>query len=656
MSEFRKLFSNAKVGSMETKNRLFMGEIGGSGNEEGHYTEECIEFYAERAKGGPGLIMCGGGCPDISGKVSKNIPMLDDDKYIPRLKEMSRRIREPAPEMKLGIQLFHVGRQMHVDSKGAVPGVEPVAPSPIEYKFGTTPHKLTTEEVEYQVNQFVEAARRVKEGGFDCVGLHGAHGYLISQFISPYTNKRNDKYGGSIENRARFACDIIEGIKEKCGEDFPVLIKINSEDYVDSEPQINLEHTLSVAPLLEEAGVDEIHVSSGTHESVIPCATAPYMTPQGTYLDDAAEVREVVDIPVGGIHRIKDPKLAEEALEEGKVDLVWMTRALIADPELPNKTREGRLDEIRTCIGCGTCIDRAWQDWLGDCLCAINPEAWREREFRIQPTLRPKEVLVIGGGPAGLEAARVAAKIGHEVTLWEKDDKLGGQVNLASVAPDKDEFENLIRYFSVQMEKLGVDVELEKEATRESVEKMDPEVAIIATGASPKNPSIEGVDKDIVEDAWDVLAGKAKVGEEVVVIGGGEVGMETAQYLVNQGKDVTMVVRSEMGKGMVRMVFYYIRGWLAHHDVEMLTHTKTEEITEKGVVVEDDGERKIEADSVVIATGTKPNISLHEELWDIVPEVYMAGDCLYPGDIKSAIYQGATVARMLEIELPGRTY
>lgn len=658
MNKLKELFSSIHIGTMELKNRICLGEIGGEADADGFYTDEYIDFMVERAKGGAGLIMSGGGCPDISGVASQYIARLDDDKYIPRIREMARRIHDASPGVKVGVQIFHVGRQMHVFERGAMPGITPVAPSAIKYFFGVVPHELTTQEVEFHVNQYGEAARRLKEAGFDCAGLHGAHGYFISQFISPYTNKRTDKYGGSIENRARFACEIIQSIKKKCGKDFPVIIKINGDDFVTSEPQIHIDHTIEVAKLLEKAGADEVHISGGQHESIVPSAVGGYMLPRGVYVEFAEAVKKAVSIPVGAIHRINDPVLAENILEKKKADLIWMCRPLIADPELPNKAFEGRTDEIRTCIACNTCIGKVWEEWIATSHCAINPEAFRERRFEILPTLSPKKVLVIGGGPGGLEAARVAALIGHKVTLWEQDKKLGGQLNLAMIAPHKKrELPELMRYYEVQLKKLGVVVELEKQATTSPVAQFEPDVIIIASGAKPLAPPIPGADKKIVVDALNVLKGKTKVGNKVVVIGGGEIAMETAHFLVEKDKEkkkkITMVVRSKMGKGMVRTIYFWARTELEKAGVEMLTRAKTEEITESGVVIVDKGghKRTIEADTVIMAAGMKSDTVLHDTLQDMAPEIYLVGDCLFPSNIESAIYQGAVVGRMLDAHL-----
>jgi len=653
MANLDKLFSTVKIGTMELKNRVAMGEIA-SGGREGYISQKTTEFYVERARGGAGLIMVGGVAPNISGVIGKYHARVDDDKYIPRLAELADLIHGASSEVKAGVQLLHVGRQVSAFSAQAIPAIKRVAPSPIKWR-GIIAHGLTTEETEYLVREFVKAARRIKEAGFDCVSLHGAHGYLISQFISPFSNKRTDKYGGSIQNRARFACEIIHGIKQECGNDFPVLIKINAEDYMKTEEGIAVALNRPVAPLLVEAGVDEIHITSGSPESytsaIIP-STGAYMIPRGVYADFAAEIRKVVNIPVGAINRINDPVVAEQILQDKKADVIWMTRALIADPKLPSKSAEGKFDEIRTCIACNTCIDMARQGWGQDeWKCAINPAAHREGFFRIIQTLRPKRVLVIGGGPAGMEAARVGALVGHDITLWEKGDKLGGQLILASIPPNKEGFNHLTHYFTTQLNKLGVKVELNKDVTPALIKEMKPNAVVIATGSTPLIPPIPGVNGDNVVTARDILVSKAEVGGKVVVVGGGEVGMETAQFLIGKANKVTLVeMLPELGADMVRDVFNYVHSQLAQHDMDMLTDTEVEEITDSGVVVSGQNQRRwvIEADTVVLATGAKSNRSLYETLEGLESEIYLAGDCLYPGNIKSAIYHGAVVAHMLD--------
>jgi 2,4-dienoyl-CoA reductase-like NADH-dependent reductase (Old Yellow Enzyme family)/thioredoxin reductase len=652
MYEFKKLFQPIKIGTMELKNRIAFGEQAPQASH-GYITRATEDFYVERARGGCGLVMVGGICPDISGWGTESMARIDDDKYIPLLARMGKRMREAAPDVKIGIQIMHEGRAMRPDAAGAAKDLKPVAPSPVKFKFGVVPHELTIEEIKHLENQFVAAAVRVKNAGYDCVEIHGAHGYLIGSFMSPYTNRRTDQYGGSIENCARFACEIIRGIKEKCGKDFPLLIKVNALDRLDKKEapvQLTPDIITAIAPWLEKAGVDEIHLSGGTHEAPMWSAVGPYYVPKAAFAGYAAQVKAAVKIPVGVINRINDPVLADELIIKGKVDLVWMMRPLVADPELPKKAEEGRLDEIRTCIACNTCHDILCQGWFHETRCAVNPDAWREGVSHLEPSLRKKNVLIVGGGPAGMEAARISALIGHQVTLWEKDNKLGGLLNLAAIPPLKGEIMSIPRYYTSQFKKLGVKVELNKEATPALVKQMKPDVIIIASGSSTFFPPIPGIENSIVVDARKVLEGSAKVGNNVVVIGGGEVGIETAEFLGAQGKKVTLVeILPVIGELMVRDVIDYVIDQLVQHKVEILTGTKVEEITGDSIVVMDKEQKKriIKTDNVIIATGAKPDKTAQNALQGLAHEVYLAGDCLVPSNIRVAIHQGNMTARML---------
>ena len=649
MYTFQKLFEKNKIGTMELKNRICFGEQAPQAKD-GYVTQMTVDFYAARAAGGCGLVMVGGSCPDISGLGTTSMCRLDDHKYIPGMARLAKAIHDASPGVKAGVQIMHEGREMRPFEAGAPADMQPVAPSPVKFQFGVVPHELTIDEIAYQVNQFVEAARRIKDAGFDCAEVHGAHGYLVTQFMSPYTNKRTDMYGGSLENRARFACEIISGIKKRCGQDFQVLIKLNVAEFMPIDEQLTPEMATAMTPYLEKAGVDEIHVSAGIHETPFAAAVGPYFTPKGVFADYAAGIKKMVKIPVGAINRINDPVFADELLIEGKVDLIWMLRPLVADPELPNKALAGDLDGIRTCIACNVCHDILFKGWHHETRCAVNPDAWRESVSHVEPSLRKKKVLVVGAGPAGMEAARIAAQIGHDVSIWEKDDKLGGQLNLAAIPPSKDEIKTLIRYFNAQFKELGVKVELGKEATRTNVKEMGPDVIIVAAGSDTFFPPIPGIDKPSVVDARKVLAGTAKAGQKVVVIGAGEVGMETAQWLGEQGKQVTLVeMLPEVGEKMVRDVIGWVKGQLVKHQVEILTSTKVQEITGDSVVVvgPDGAKRTLPADTVVIATGAKSNKKVEDELDGLACEIYAAGDCLVPCDIRMSVHQGSMIGRML---------
>ena len=651
MHQFSRLFEKTNIGAMELKNRICLGEIAPQAKFiGGDVTQQSVDFYTARARGGCGLVMVGGVMVDITGVGGMNWCLIDDDKYIPAFAYLAKAVHEASPDVKVGVQIHHLGRQMYKDSLNAYAFMNPVAPSPIKIGAGTVPHELTTEEVEHMVDQFVEAAVRVQKAGYDCVQVHGAHGYLVSSFMSPFSNKRTDKYGGSLENNVRFACEIVRGIKERCGRDFPVLMKINGDDFVDAREQITPEYAKALAPFLEEAGVDELHVSAGQYDALLPGGVSPYWIPKAFHADTCAGLKQVVKIPVGCIDRVDSPELAEEILAQGKADLIWMLRPLVADPDLPNKALAGKPEEINTCIACNVCIDYLANGFIHETRCAVNPDAWREGVAHIEPSLRTKKVLVVGAGPAGMEAARIAAQIGHDVTLWEKDTQLGGQLNLAAVPPLKGEIKSLIRYFAVQLAKEGVKVELRKEATRASVKEFAPDVLIIAAGSSTFFPPIPGIESASVADARAVLAGTAKAGKQVVIIGGGEVGLETAELLAQEGKKVSVVeLLSAVGERMVKDGFAYVNAQLAKYGVEILTSTKVEKITEKSVeVVTGQGEkRSLPADTVIIAAGAKPNQKVQEELQGLAREVYLAGDCLVPADIRMSIHQGNGIGRML---------
>ncbi|MGB9714645.1 MAG: FAD-dependent oxidoreductase [Candidatus Bathyarchaeales archaeon] len=633
-----KLFEPFQISVMKLKNRIVMPPMGTNfSNEDGTVTQRLINYHVERAKGGIGLIIVEGAYVEPRGKGSIRQLGVDNDNKIPGLRKLAAAVKENGA--KVALQLFHGGRQSH----SSIIGTQPVSASEVPCRLtGETPRALTIPEIEELVEIFAEAARRVKEAGFDAVEIHGAHGYLINQFLSPLTNRRTDQYGGDIKKRARFLLEILERVREKVGKDYPVLCRINGDDYI--EGGIKLEEAKTIAKMLEANGVDALHVSGGIYDSPIPVTTAPMALPRGVMVHLAAGIKEVVNVPVIAVGRLDDPKLAEEILQQGKADLVSMGRALLADPYLPNKIAAGALDEINRCIACDECIGRLF--FNEDIACTVNAALGREGEYRIEKAKVRKRVLVVGGGPAGMEAARVSALRGHEVILYEKGKKLGGQLNLAAVPPHKEEIKNLTAYLETQIRKLSVKIILGEEVTPKLVEEIKPDVVLVATGSTPIIPENMIVDGSNTMTAHDVLSGVASVGERVVVVGGGMVGAETAEFLAEKGKKVTILeMLKRIGIDVVPMVMMLLYSRLKELGVVMLTNAKVEKITRNSVVYEKDGEKHaLETDSVVLAMGAKPNLNLVKALEGKVPELYTIGDADKPGKALKAISDGYQIA------------
>jgi len=613
-----KLFEPLSIGEMRLRNRIVMPPMVSSfGSSDGRVTEQAVGYYEQRAKGGVGLIIVEATCVDSPiGKLSPYQLVIDDDKFIPGLSDLACAIQEHGA--KAAIQLHHAGG----NTSSAVTGLQPVAPSAVPFPDKELSRELTLEEISEIIQCFARAAGRAKKAGFDGVEIHGAHGYLISQFLSSAFNKRQDSYGGSLANRARLLLEIIAAIKGVVGLYYPVWCRLNGREY-GMPGGITVEETQSVAQMVEEAGVAAIHVSVRFAEAV----------------------KSVVSIPVITVGRI-DPLLGERILAEGRADLIAIGRALIADPYLPQKAAAGRLDDIAPCIACGTCFVNINSQKAG-MLCGVNPAVGNEREYAIEPTMKPKKVVVIGGGPAGMESARVAALRGHQVVLFEKAQELGGQLIVAAVPPYKSEISNLNQYLAAQVHKAGVKLELGKEATASEVQMIAPDAVILATGVTPSIPEIPGVGRENAVMAEDVLAGRAKVGERVIVIGGELVGCETAEFLADAGKTVTITRRGpSMAAAVAPMTGQPLVGRLNAKGVAMLTGVKYEEVNDEGLVITTrDGEKRtIPADTIVLAAGSKPNTELLRQLGDSVPELYQVGDCVEPQGIREAIVDGLRVA------------
>jgi 2,4-dienoyl-CoA reductase-like NADH-dependent reductase (Old Yellow Enzyme family)/thioredoxin reductase len=643
----KKMFEPAFLGPLRVKNRLIMAPMGTRlANEVGGVSQRQIDYYAERAKGGVGTIITEVTCVDHPlGAIGPTSLTLHDNGYIGGHNELVEAVQSQGA--RIICQLVHAGKQTRPTS---IKGLQPVAPSAIPCKFlNVMPRELTTAEVEEIVNKFVEAAVRVKTAGYDGVELHGAHGYLIAEFMSAVSNQRSDRYGGDLQKRMNFPLEIIRGLKKRVGIDYPLLFRFSGDEFVEGGR--SLEESKEVAQILEEEGVHVLDVSAGTYDSMTTLIE-PMAQEEGWKVYLAEEIKKVVKIPVIGVGVIRTPAVAEKILKDGRADFVSLGRALLADPHWPSKAKEGRDDEIIRCISCNTgCIGgRVFRDL--HIRCAVNPVTGREREYgTLTPARRKKKVLIVGGGPGGMEAARIAQKRGHQVTLVEKKGQLGGQLRLAAVPPGKEKIGWYSDYLIGQMKKMKIKVQLNKSVTPAYVQKLKPHVVIVATGANPWIPDIPGIQSPIVITAWEVLEKKKRVeGARVIVAGAGTVGCETALVLAPGNQKVTLVeMLEDLALDMEPINRLDLREKIQQAGIEVLLRKTIKQITEGGVLVSDEGGKQelIPADRVVLALGAKPDDSLFSKLEGKVPELHVIGDSYRARKIIDAVLEGHRIARLI---------
>jgi len=637
--EIKKLVQPFRLKNLELRNRIVMAPmLSRLCDPNGVVSQKLIDYYTARAEGGVGLIIseyC-----YIDDRESKAHPGqlgVYDDQLIAGLGDLAEAIQERGA--KAILQICHAGRATSAKTMGR----QPIAPSGIPSYTGEMAREMTFPEVEAVSESFAEAARRAKAAGFDGVELHGAHGYLMAQFLSPYTNRRTDKYG---RDRGLFALETLDRVRSRVGKDYPVGYRMSGEEFV--EGGITLKETKAFAKRLEERGIDYIHVSAGIGETGHNIVTPTYL-PKGYLLPLAEGIKSAVNVPILAVGAIHDPDLAEETLQRDRADLIVMGRALIADPELPRKIQSGQLEDIRTCLRCNDgCSSRMPANKT--MRCAINAEVGRERQMRLHPVSRAKHVCVIGGGPAGMEAARVLAWRGHRVTLIEKENELGGLLRYATIPDFKAEMRSYLGYLKTQVNKQGVEILLNHRATPEFIKELKPESVVLATGSTLRIPDIPGTGKPFVASFAGLLRGEFMAGDRVVVAGGAAMGCEMAAHLAFAGRKVTLVeMAAQLATDLEARSRMTLLQLLKERGVRILTDWKLEKI-ENGYVLlvdRDWNKQEIAANSVVLAMGLESNQELLKPLRESFPDIYVIGDCVEPRKVYQAVHEGAFAGRAI---------
>lgn len=662
---YPELFQPFKIGKVEIKNKVVMAPMLSIGwfDEQSVISDKMIDYYEERAKGGVGAIFTCGNVPDahLENCPFTISPFQAPERFKAQVKKLVDRLHKY--DTKLFVQVwFGLGRVAFSEFMADQPVA--VSEGPNRWKPEVICREMTNEEIHTLIDSVVYGAKLIYEAGADGVDINGAYGgYMGDQFTTRAFNRRTDEFGGDMDGQLKVLTDIVKKIKSETAKDYPVTCRLGTKHYLKAERTASVpgekyeewgrdvEESVAMAKKLEEAGYDAFLMGNGSYDS-FHWLYPPMYHKEGLWLDDFATLTGKVSVPVIGPGKVLQPEMANAAIRDKKVDAIAVGRALLADPNWVNKAKEGDPEDIRPCIGCNAgCIGRIFAGQT--MLCAVNADLFNERNQELIPAEKPKKVAVIGGGIAGMEAARIAGKRGHDVTIYEKGDRLGGATIAASIPDYKDASRRLLKWFEKEIKESGVKVEYNREVDAKAIQALDVDAIVVSTGAAAKIPPIAGVEQDHVVTAIDILLGKADVGEHVVVIGGGQVGCEVAYDLLREGKAVSIVefldgIIAGGSEPVSAANVLMLEDLLNYYNGDINLSTAVKEIKADTVIVEKEGkEKEIKADTVILATGYKANDTLYKELKDCAKEIYLCGDSRNPSNIMHAVADGNKTGRII---------
>lgn len=662
---YSELFQPFKIGKVEIKNKVVMAPMLSIGwfDEQSVISDKMIDYYEERAKGGVGAIFTCGNVPDahLEDCPFTISPFQAPERFKAQVKKLVDTLHKY--DTKLFVQVwFGLGRVAFSEFMADQPVA--VSEGPNRWKPEVVCREMTNEEIHTLIDSVVYGAKLIYEAGADGVDINGSYGgYMGDQFTTKAFNRRTDEFGGNMDGQLKVLTDIVKKIKSETAEDYPVTCRLGTKHYLKAERTAcvpdekyeewgrDVDESVAMAKKLEEAGYDAFLMGNGSYDS-FHWLYPPMYHKEGLWLDDFAPLTGKVGVPVIGPGKVLQPEMANAAIKDKKVDAIAVGRALLADPNWVNKAKEGNPEDIRPCIGCNAgCIGRIFAGQT--MLCAVNADLFNERNQALIPAERAKKVAVIGGGIAGMEAARIASKRGHDVTIYEKGDQLGGATIAASIPDYKDASRRLLKWFEKEVKESGVKVEYNRELDKEAIQALDADAIVVSTGATAKVPPIAGIDQEHVVTAIDVLLGKVSVGEHVVVIGGGQVGCEVAYDLLREGKTVSIVefldgIIAGGSEPVSAANILMLEDLLNYYKADMNLSTAVKEIKADTVIVEKDGtEKEIKADTVILATGYKANDAIYDALKDCGKEIYLCGDSRNPSNIMHAVADGNKAGRTI---------